>query len=548
MPPPPASSTSRRYPCPCRPCRIATGPDCMQTRKTIKRHVEAQVEADFAGGLVLSDEQYAKIVSLLRGAGLPGDLYSGAYTHLMQVQRGIQDPPPQIGLLPASPNGDAGRNLAADDAGDDSGYFEAGDNLEVLADQHAVRLVEVNGDFGNNLDGSLDGSGPRAAPLDDQDNDDIFWDAPQGSDDYPHDLYRDDPVDSPRGSPAPQIIGGNPAHNVLGQAGLHAPLLLDDLGLDLPAGDGFSDWSSDHGPDGDELDPHVLMDVDAPPEEPEGPLAEDAFELDAHDPDYVQAEDLFDPAAPHEPPLPPGKLPSALEEDPLIRRAYVQAFISHAFHGSTHSAIEHMLKSEKSNLTSLSLRMGYDFPGLAQMAITLRTVERRLGVDPNQYITHFFLCTKCWKRHHSSDLYELPGSGCTEPNCDGLLYSTKILAGGKCPRRPLKPFPTSSLEHNVQRILMRPGKVNELNAWREGEYDEPGVKPPLNQDDWLGSDNPDFRMFDIYDGWGWNAIQAGLQRRRGGKWEIEDVDIHELFQRFVALPMGLVIMINIDWF
>lgn len=95
---------------------------------------------------------------------------------------------------------------------------------------------------------------------------------------------------------------------------------------------------------------------------------------------------------------------------------------------------------------------------------------------------------------------------------------------------------------------MHPCKVNELNAWCEGKYDEPGVKTPLNQDDWLGSDNPDFCMFGIYDGWGWNAIQAGLQCQWGSKWEIEDINIHKLFQHFVALPMGLVIIINIDWY
>ncbi|TFK57760.1 hypothetical protein BDN72DRAFT_751677, partial [Pluteus cervinus] len=55
-------------------------------------------------------------------------------------------------------------------------------------------------------------------------------------------------------------------------------------------------------------------------------------------------------------------------------------------------------------------------------------------------------------------------------------------------------------------------------------------------------------MNDIYDGWGWRAIQAGLKRRWDGDWKLEDVDVKELEQQFVALPCGLVWQMNIDWF
>jgi hypothetical protein len=54
-------------------------------------------------------------------------------------------------------------------------------------------------------------------------------------------------------------------------------------------------------------------------------------------------------------------------------------------------------------------------------------------------------------------------------------------------------------------------------------------------------------MTDITDGWGWRAIQAGLEQRRNGFWEVRDVDVLELKQQFVALPNGIVIQINIDW-
>ncbi|OBZ73172.1 hypothetical protein A0H81_06975 [Grifola frondosa] len=108
-------------------------------------------------------------------------------------------------------------------------------------------------------------------------------------------------------------------------------------------------------------------------------------------------------------------------------------------------------------------------------------------------------------------------------------------------------MPTTPTLPTLQRILSRPGKVEEFSKWRE-EGDASGQTPPAEREDWPGWANPQFRMYDMTDGWGWRAIQAGLQRRRGGKWGIEDVDVHELHQRFVALPIGLVLMFNIDWF
>ena len=55
-------------------------------------------------------------------------------------------------------------------------------------------------------------------------------------------------------------------------------------------------------------------------------------------------------------------------------------------------------------------------------------------------------------------------------------------------------------------------------------------------------------MHDIHNGYGWHMIQAGLKWQKGGKWEMEDVDVKNLNQRFILLPCGLVWQINIDWY
>ncbi|KDQ07321.1 hypothetical protein BOTBODRAFT_92259, partial [Botryobasidium botryosum FD-172 SS1] len=55
-------------------------------------------------------------------------------------------------------------------------------------------------------------------------------------------------------------------------------------------------------------------------------------------------------------------------------------------------------------------------------------------------------------------------------------------------------------------------------------------------------------MHDMHDGWGWRVIQARLQRIQKEGFEIEDVDVHRIHQRFVSLECRLVLIFNIDWF
>lgn len=126
------------------------------------------------------------------------------------------------------------------------------------------------------------------------------------------------------------------------------------------------------------------------------------------------------------------------------------------------------------------------------------------------------------------------------------IYTTKRLSSGQIKRTPVKILPTMPLIPAIQRIFLHPGKVEELQQWRQ-DNDQPERISPLANRGWDAFPDLDFRMHDIYDGWGWRAIQAGLERRKGGKWGIKDVDVRQLNQRFTSLPCGLVFMFNIDW-
>lgn len=101
-------------------------------------------------------------------------------------------------------------------------------------------------------------------------------------------------------------------------------------------------------------------------------------------------------------------------------------------------------------------------------------------------------------------------------------------------------------ERAIQRMCLQPGKVGQWQEWRR-PTDVVGKREPSKLKDYAAFPDLDKPMTDITDGWGWRAIQAGLERRRNGRWEIRDVDVSELNQQFVALPNGLVVQINIDW-
>ena len=119
-------------------------------------------------------------------------------------------------------------------------------------------------------------------------------------------------------------------------------------------------------------------------------------------------------------------LPPALSEHPALQNAYVHVFVDAAYHGATHKNVKSSLTSTHSTIkTMLS---GNDPPvnlDLDNMAWTLRTVEKQLGVNPNKIIMYYFLCPDCWKVYHPLQLKKLGASSCITEDCLGILYTSK---------------------------------------------------------------------------------------------------------------------------
>ena len=240
-------------------------------------------------------------------------------------------------------------------------------------------------------------------------------------------------------------------------------------------------------------------------------------------------------------------LPPALSEHPALRNAYVHVFVDAAYHGATHESVKSSLTSTLSTIRTMLA--GDDSPvdlDLDNMARTLRTVEKRLGVNPDKIITYYFLCPDCWKVYHPSQLKKLGASSCITEDCSGILYTSKRTASRAEKRTPRKVMPSVSLVKVLSHFFMRPGKWDEVRTWMH--EDDHGSLPPISREEWLSNLDIHKPLKDIMDGWFWRSIPAGLERIwNPDRKTVDDVDVQRLHQRHVSLACGIVLQINLDW-
>lgn len=242
-----------------------------------------------------------------------------------------------------------------------------------------------------------------------------------------------------------------------------------------------------------------------------------------------------------------GGWPPAFWEDPVLRNVYISVFNQAAFHGATHIQSEHSLKSHRNSIISMLRRAPVlqDDIDIEHMALTLRTVEKRLGVDPDESIVFYILCSKCWKPYHPTLLYQFEGPACSHSDCvGGLLYTTKDLPNRKTPKRiPCRVLPYYPIVSALQNLLLRPGFYESLQHWRgPGDHE---MTFPMSREEWFESRNPSEPLKDVYDGWMWRSLKTGVIR----KWDplLRKVKEEGNAYRFVSLPCGIVFHINVDW-
>ncbi|EIW78731.1 hypothetical protein CONPUDRAFT_75336 [Coniophora puteana RWD-64-598 SS2] len=120
------------------------------------------------------------------------------------------------------------------------------------------------------------------------------------------------------------------------------------------------------------------------------------------------------------------RVPSIFDDHPIIRGIYIEAFISVAFHGSTHEAVNLSLKAHHRHLDGLRRQHPkLIFPGLDDWAFTFPTVLKCLGLSTTNFIMYLTVCDHCWTVRLPSTLNDLPYPHCPAEDCPGLIFQEK---------------------------------------------------------------------------------------------------------------------------
>ncbi|QRV73450.1 Transposase family tnp2 [Ceratobasidium sp. AG-Ba] len=240
----------------------------------------------------------------------------------------------------------------------------------------------------------------------------------------------------------------------------------------------------------------------------------------------------------------------AFSEHPLIRNAYIDAFIQKVVYGATHRALRHQLKTAR---WTIAANAEVPLESVAKMAQTIKTVESRLGVDLERLITTYTLCPKCGRRYSPEYISTTDEAIRLNLGCEGVLFIVRRLASGVQRRVSNLTYPFASPIAWLNHMLCIPGMSDLIQTWRkdleiDGD-DDWDISAPISSDTWMRNLDMDRPIGDISEGWGWRSTSAGLERRLDPETRnVADVDVLDPPVRFVSLPFGISLSMNTDWF
>ncbi|EUC53635.1 transposase family Tnp2 protein, partial [Rhizoctonia solani AG-3 Rhs1AP] len=241
----------------------------------------------------------------------------------------------------------------------------------------------------------------------------------------------------------------------------------------------------------------------------------------------------------------------ALDEHATLRNIYLRVWVQYAFHGATQETIQAMLESHKSALLAGANYYPPEFlDQVYKMPTTMRSLERRLGMDFSELVTIYPVCPECGKRYTMDELYALPRPQCQryiEDQCAGILYTEITLADGTRKRTPARSFPYNSLLAALGRLLSRVGIADMIQHWRRNPGDAPLENPPEPQDtqEWYERIGPHTRFGDITRASSWHAQATGLRRGFNGE-EYVDQPTGNAPLSLARLPIGLNLGVGAD--
>ncbi|EUC57207.1 hypothetical protein RSOL_211920, partial [Rhizoctonia solani AG-3 Rhs1AP] len=203
----------------------------------------------------------------------------------------------------------------------------------------------------------------------------------------------------------------------------------------------------------------------------------------------------------------PAEYCAAFQEHPLIRNAYVDAIVQKVLYGANHRALADQLKGSQQQLRSNPNVPAED---LARMALTIRTVERQLGLDSTDIITTYTLCPLCQSLYHPNYIANADENTCQNGNCEGILYDIKTLASGKRKRTSRLTYPCASVIAWFQRLLNRPGMAELTQSWNTENNEGPAQPVPVEE--WARTTNMNTPLGNISKGHGWRSRACQQER------------------------------------
>jgi hypothetical protein len=224
-------------------------------------------------------------------------------------------------------------------------------------------------------------------------------------------------------------------------------------------------------------------------------------------------------------------VPPAYSEPELscVRIAYLQAVMNNVFGNMSVKQT-----NENLNITLDALDAAGVLPDHPRPVRTLASAKRRLGIDPDQWIVQYAICSHCWKHFTPFEMTTKENANCTTPGCLGQIYEEYTDVKGRLKRRALKILPQVSLIQSIRRLVRRKGFRKLIRDSRN--------TPIGNNDD----DN--YLMTDMHDGEIWHDLKTGIKREVGNLGTVRDIATGEDTERRISEHrFGLHMSINIDW-
>jgi hypothetical protein len=184
------------------------------------------------------------------------------------------------------------------------------------------------------------------------------------------------------------------------------------------------------------------------------------------------------------------------------------------------------------------------------MAQTIRTVEKRLGIDYSDIVTTYTLCPKCGRCYSPVDISDHAANDnlCINDNCPGTLFTDRSLANGSTRRVSCLTYPFASPIAWLQHILCLCGIFELLQNWRQDDDDEEHTAP-ITPEEWMANLDQLQSLCDMCTGHGWRSTLAGLECLVDpDTGEVHDLSPLDPPRRFSSLPLGISLSMNTNWY